>query len=146
MFAVDTNVLVYAANSACDEHVVCSELLEEWREGNLPWYITWSIAYEFLRVSTHPRIFTKPWSSKHAWEFIAALIESPSLRVLEHTSLHTEIAKEVLGQPLRGNDVHDAHIAILLREHGIGTIYTRDSRFHRFPFLKVIDPLVKPRK
>ena len=31
--------------------------------------------------------------------------------------------------------------AILMREHGIKTIYTRDTDFHRFPFLEPIDPL-----
>jgi predicted nucleic acid-binding protein len=42
---------------------------------------------------------------------------------------------------LRGNLIHDAHTAILMREHGLRRIYTRDSDFHRFPFLEVIDPL-----
>jgi predicted nucleic acid-binding protein len=30
--------------------------------------------------------------------------------------------------------MHDAHTAVLMREHGIRTIFTRDSDFHRFPF------------
>ena len=29
----------------------------------------------------------------------------------------------------------------LMREHGIRQICTRDTDFHRFPFLQVIDPL-----
>jgi predicted nucleic acid-binding protein len=37
--------------------------------------------------------------------------------------------------------VHDLHTAVLLREHGVGRICTRDADFHRFPFLNVIDPL-----
>jgi predicted nucleic acid-binding protein len=41
---------------------------------------------------------------------------------------------------LRGNILHDVHTAALMREHGIRQIYTRDSDFHRFPFLTVIDP------
>jgi predicted nucleic acid-binding protein len=28
-----------------------------------------------------------------------------------------------------------------MREHGIGRIYTRDTDFHRFPFVEVVDPL-----
>ena len=38
-------------------------------------------------------------------------------------------------------DIHDAHTAILMREHGIRRIVTRDADFHRFPFLEVVDPL-----
>jgi predicted nucleic acid-binding protein len=28
-----------------------------------------------------------------------------------------------------------------MREHGVGRIYTRDTDFHRFPFLQPIDPV-----
>ena len=41
---------------------------------------------------------------------------------------------------LGGNIVHDAPTATLMREHGIRRIYARDTDFHRFPFLEVIDP------
>jgi predicted nucleic acid-binding protein len=27
-----------------------------------------------------------------------------------------------------------------MREHGIAKIYTRDTDFHRFPFLEPVDP------
>jgi len=42
---------------------------------------------------------------------------------------------------LAGNLLHDAHTAILMREHGIGRICTRDTDSNQFPFLEVIDPL-----
>jgi len=29
-----------------------------------------------------------------------------------------------------------------MREHGVKRICTRDSDFHRFPFLEAIDPMV----
>jgi predicted nucleic acid-binding protein len=43
---------------------------------------------------------------------------------------------------LSGNLVHDVETAVLMREHGIRRICTRDTDFHRFPFLEPIDPLV----
>ena len=42
---------------------------------------------------------------------------------------------------LAGNLVHDAHTAILMREHGIRQICTRDTDFNQFSFLEIIDPL-----
>ncbi len=42
---------------------------------------------------------------------------------------------------LAGNILHDAHTAILMREHGIGRIHTRDAAFHRFDVLDVVDPV-----
>ena len=42
---------------------------------------------------------------------------------------------------IRGNQMHDMHTAVLMREHGVSRICTRDTDFHRFPFLTVVDPL-----
>ncbi len=143
MFVVDTNVLVYAADRRASEHEACREHLSRWRGAKLPWYLTWGIIYDFLRVVTHPRVFRQPWTTRDAWAFIEALLASPSLSVLTHTSQHAAVAAETLQEleAVRGNLIHDLHTAILMREHGIGRIYTRDTDFHRFPFLEVLDPL-----
>ncbi len=37
--------------------------------------------------------------------------------------------------------MQDAQTAVLMREHGIKRIYTRDTDFHRFGFVEPIDPL-----
>ena len=143
MFVVDTNVLVYAANSAAPGHARCRELLISWRRESLPWHVTWGIIYEFLRIATHPRVFERPWVMDQAWKFVDSIIRSPGLSVLLETERHGEIAREVLGgrPPIAGNLVFDAHTAILMREHGITGILTRDTAFHVFPFLEIIDPL-----
>ncbi len=144
MLVVDTNVLIYAADKNCTEHKKCRELLEQWRRGVLPWYMTWNIIYEFVRVISHPRVFRRPWSAKQAWTFIEVLLNSEGVGILAHTERHSVIMRKTLDEipGLRGNLLHDAHTAVLMREHGIRRIYTRDSDFHRFTFLEVIDPLV----
>lgn len=143
MFVVDTNVLVYAADRRADGHVRCRELVSQWRSQTTPWYITWGIIYEFLRVTTHHRVFRTPWRAEDAWEFIRALLASPSVGILIHGERHEEHLSEVVRtvSDVRGNLVHDAHTATLMSEHGIRVIYTRDSDFHRFPFVEVRDPL-----
>ena len=143
MFAVDTNILVYSLHKGAEEHEQCRELIEKWRVDALPWATTWSVVYEFLRVSTHPRVFSSPMKISDAWSFVNALLASPSLQVLIEGRRHAEVASSVFAElpEIRGNLTHDAHIAILLREHGVRQIYTRDTDFHRFPFLEVIDPL-----
>lgn len=105
--------------------------------------MTWAIVYEFLRVSTHPRILPRPWTAPAAWEFVTTLLASPGLGILVPTQRHTDIAGEVFSELpyLAGNIFHDAHTAILMREHGIKQICTRDTDFSRFPFLEVVDPL-----
>ena len=143
MLVVDTNVLLYAANSSAPEHRPCRDLLNQWRRESLPWHVTWGILYEFLRVSTHPRVFHRPWAISDAWAFVEGVLRSPGLSVLQETDRHPEVAREVLAgrPPISGNLVFDAHVAVLMREHGVSRIYTRDTAFHTFPFLAVVDPL-----
>ena len=62
MFVVDTNILMYAAGTDSPFHDRCRSQPEEWRRQPAAWYITWGIAYEFLRVTTHQRVFKTPWS------------------------------------------------------------------------------------
>jgi hypothetical protein len=146
VFVVDTNVLVYAADQAAPEHARCRQQVATWQRQALPWYVTWSIVYEFLRVSTHPRVFRRPWTAAEAWRFTESLLASPGLGVLVETPRHAEIAAVTLAEivGLRGNLLHDTRTAVLMREHGIRRIYTRDQDFHRFPFLEVLDPLTRP--
>lgn len=143
MLAVDTNVLVYAVNSTTRFHAPCRDWLDRQRRRPDAWYLTWPIVYEFLRVSTHPRVLPRPWTASGAWDFIIGLLASPGLGFLVPTQRHADVASEVISElpHLVGNILHDAHTAILMREHGIRQICTRDTDFHRFPFLEVIDPL-----
>jgi len=143
MLVVDTNVFIYSLNRACDEHAVCRAHLERWRSQTTPWYSTWGILYEVLRVASHPRVFRKPLAVDAIWKFIAGVMASPSFSVLVEGPRHAEVVHSTLQEieGIRGNLLHDTHTAVLMREHGISRIYTRDTDFHRFPFLEVVDPL-----
>jgi uncharacterized protein len=143
VLAVDTNVLVYAADTHSEFHLACSEWLNRQRRRSSAWYITWPIIYEFLRVATHPRIMRRPWTAREAWQFVTSLLASPGIDVLIPSQRHADVASEVFSELpyLAGNILHDAHTAILMREHGIRQICTRDADFSRFPFLEIVDPL-----
>ncbi len=143
MFVFDTNVLVYAANAQSLEYRRCRALINDARTSSLPWYATWGILYEFMRIVTHPRVFEQPWSLLQVGSFVEALLASPSLGLLTETDRHAQILSQTINEipDLRGNLLHDAHTAVLMREHGIRQICTRDSDFHRFPFVEVIDPI-----
>lgn len=143
MFVVDTNILVYAANEDCPEHSASKDLVEDWLNQTGIWHLTWGICYEFLRVVTHRRVFQNPWSMKDAWGFIETLLSSPGLVILTETERHQETVDElVTANPyMTGNDVFDAHTAVLMKEHGIKMIYTRDTDFHTFAGITPVDPL-----
>jgi toxin-antitoxin system PIN domain toxin len=146
VFVVDTNVLVYAADADAPAHRRCRALMDQWRGQESAWYVTWSILYEFLRVSTHPRVLRQPWTADQGWQFVEALLASPGLGVLVGSERHAAVAHQTIRETphLAGNLFHDLHTAVLMREHGISRIYTRDTDFHRFSFLDVQDPLQAP--
>lgn len=145
LFVVDTNVLVYAADESSPAHAPCRAALESWRATAGAWYLTWGIAYEFLRVVTHPRVLRAPWSLAGAHSFLEAILASPGCTMLVAGQRHRAVLDEVSAEIpwLTGNVLHDAHTAVLMREHGIRRIYTRDADFHRFAFLEPIDPLAE---
>lgn len=141
---IDTNILVYAADDAAPEQERCRAVLERCREDTLPWYLTWGIAYEFLRVVTQPRVLRHPRSVAEAWTFLASLLASPTCSVLVATPRHADVAERFFDDHknvLKGNLLHDAHTAVLMREHGVRRIATRDADFHRFSSIEVIDPM-----
>ena len=97
-----------------------------------------------LRVVTHPRVLRRPWKSATALEFLRALRSSAGLQILVPTERHADVLAEVSAAVpgLSGNLWHDVETAVLMREHGVRRICTRDADFHRFSFLECVDPLL----
>jgi len=143
LLVVDTNVLVYATDADSEHHEACRRYLESRAADPSPTYVTWNICYEYLRVVTHPRVFQKPWTSVSALGFIETLLAIEPFSVLEPTERHGLVLNRTLHElpDVRGNLVHDLHTAVLMREHGINRICTRDTDFQRFSFLSIVDPL-----
>ena len=143
MLVFDTNVLVYAVDEDSPFHEPCRARVVQAREGASPAFLTWSICYEFLRVTTHPRVSLSPRTPREAWGFLETLLASPTFDLLVATQHHNAFLTRTLTEmpDVRGNMFHDLHIAVLMREHGVSRICTRDTDFHRFPFLTVVDPL-----
>lgn len=139
MIAVDSNVLVYAHFEDFDLHEAARETIIKLAEGSSPWAIPVFCLSEFVRVSTHHRILTKPFSTSEACSAVEALLESPSLLVLlpgpEFTDLFLEATREV---GAKANLVFDAQIAALLRESGVDSLLTEDRDFDRFRDLEIV--------
>jgi predicted nucleic acid-binding protein len=73
---------------------------------------------------------------------IETLLELPHVRFLAEDegfwALYRKTTTEV---PTRGNLVPDAHLAALLRQHGVKTLCTPDKDFRKFGFLDIQGPL-----
>jgi predicted nucleic acid-binding protein len=64
---------------------------------------------------------------------------------LPHSTAHHERQGRhdlaAAGGLARGDDVLDAHLAALMRQHEVRVIYTREKGFRRFDGIEVRDPL-----
>ena len=96
MLLFDTNILVYAANRDSEWHLSCRQRLEDALLGPSPAFLTWSICYEFLRVTTHPRVLQSPWGSRGALRYVSGLLASPGFEVLTATPRHAAVLTQTL--------------------------------------------------
>ena len=102
--------------------------------------LAWLTVMSYMRIATHPSIFGQPLSHDEAASNVEALLALPHLRMLGEVEGfwpgYRRSAEEVHA---RGNLVPDAHLAAVLRQHGVRTLYTHDRDFRRFTFLDVRD-------
>jgi hypothetical protein len=95
----------------------------------------------YLRIATHPRIFSAPLSPNEALENITALLALPHVRAVSELEGFVEAYRSVAGDIIvRGNLVPDAHVATILLQHGVRTLYSNDRDFRKFQLLDLRDP------
>ncbi len=144
MFAVDTNIFLYAHFEQFSQHkkarIFCKDLLTNTK----PWCMGWQVYYEYLRITTHSRILLRPLSINDALADLQPYLELDTLYILSHTAQHRQISSDLFSQikSAKGNFIHDCHYAALLKEYGVKILYTADMDFKKFNFLEVIDPTV----
>jgi toxin-antitoxin system PIN domain toxin len=140
-FSCDVNVFLYASDAASPVHEAARRFLERATTGDDLLCLGWPTVMSYLRIATHPRIFTTPLSPAEALDNVEALIQLPHVRLLSEEEGFLEVYRGVAGAfPVRGNLVPDAHLAALLKQHGVRTLFTRDADFRKFDFLEVRDP------
>jgi len=140
---LDANILLYAVNKDCDRHRQYRDFVEKTVSGVDPWCLTWSIVYEFLRVSTHKSVFPISLQPDKAVDIAKLLLSSPALEILLETEKHEYFLEKTYQSagPIRGNIFHDCHIAALMLEHDVKYIATADRHFRLFPFIKIVEPV-----
>ena len=140
---VDTNILLYAANSDAPEQPRAREFLLQAGRSSRQWYCTDGILYEFLRVSTHPRVFDRPLEWRQALEFLLPFISSPRFSLLSPGDRHWSWLEDVLQSLSKpsGNLFFDIRTVALMREHGVSKIYTADTDFFQFSGISVVNPM-----
>lgn len=141
-YSIDANILIYASDKPSPFHARAKAFLAARADDSDLLCLTWPTLMAYLRIATHPSIFSAPLKPADAWENIGSLLDLPRCRVIvEEDSLPLDYAAVTQGIIVRGNLVPDAHIATILRQHGVSRLYTADTDFLKFRFLEVINPL-----
>jgi uncharacterized protein len=141
-YSVDVNLLLYASDRASPHHPAAFRFLEERRSQPELFCIAWPTLMSYLRIATHQSIFAEPLSPSEALGNVAALLDLRQVRALSEQEGFLDVYREIAASfPVRGNLVPDAHVAAILRQHDVRTLYTSDVDFRRFDFLETRDPL-----
>ena len=141
-FGIDVNILLYASDSDCPEHDRAAGFLRRCASDGQVFCLAWITMMSYQRMATHPSIFARPLSPREAMGNLDALLALPHCRVVGELDGFWDAYRQVTADvPTRGNLVPDAHLAAILRQHGVRTLYTRDRDFLKFGFLEVRDPL-----
>lgn len=140
-FSLDVNVLLYASDAASPVHAAARTFLQQAAGGGDLLCLGWPTVMSYLRMSTHPRIFASALSPSEALGNVEALTGLPHVRLLSEEPGFLDVYREVTGAfPVRGNLVPDAHLAALLKQHGVRRLFSRDADFRKFDFLELRDP------
>jgi toxin-antitoxin system PIN domain toxin len=138
---LDTNVLLYASNADAPEHGSAVALLERLMAGPELVVLFWPVLHSYLRISTHPSIFTRPLDTATAAANIETLLDRPHVSAVAEGERYWRCFRQVTADvPVRGNGVPDAQLVALMVEHGVRVIWSRDRDFRKFGGITVRDP------
>lgn len=136
MILPDVNILVHAHREDSENHAVCARWLRRVVDGDIAYGMSELVLSGFVRVVTHPKIFTDPSPLADALAFAGQVRNQPHCVIVRPGDRHWEIFSRLCREAgARGNLVPDAYLAALAIESGSEWI-TMDRDFSRFEGLR----------
>lgn len=141
MILPDVNVLIYAFRSDSADHGRYRAWLESVINGPAAYGVSPQVLAGLVRVTTHPRIFSRPSRLEDAFAFSRTLLSQPNATLVNPGERHWGIFDALCRQvAAAGNLVQDAWFAALAIEAGCEWIST-DRDYARFEGLAWRAPL-----
>jgi toxin-antitoxin system PIN domain toxin len=132
----DVNVLVGAHRTDAAGHSRYREWVDNLVNGEEAFGLSTLVLSGFLRIVTHPRIFSPASTMEDGLTFINQMLEQPNCVLVSPGPRHWQIFVDLCrASGARGNLVPDAYLAALAIESGSEWI-TTDGDFARFPGLR----------
>lgn len=141
MILPDANLLIYAVNLDLPQHPRARAWLESVLSGSDSVGLPWAVILAFLRVTTNPRIFERPFGIATASRYVDEWLDHPLVKPIVPGPGHWPILRKLLADSgTAGNLTTDAHLAALALEQGY-IVHSADNDFKRFPGLSHVNPL-----
>ncbi|HUP62190.1 MAG TPA: type II toxin-antitoxin system VapC family toxin [Thermoanaerobaculia bacterium] len=136
MILADVNVLIYAHREDAADHARFRDWMQNLIAGPEAFAVSDLILSGFLRVVTHPRIFSPATPLARAVEFCDFLRERRNAVPIRPGERHWKIFTDLCSASrATGNLLADAYLAALAIESGCEWI-TTDRDYSRFPGLR----------
>lgn len=141
MILPDANLLIYAHDASSPFHAQAAAWCREVMEGPAPLVLLPAAIFGFVRISTHPRVFSEPLTVDEAAAAARSWLERPHVRVVDMLAEDVAAALDLLGKAgTAGNLTTDAQLAaVALRLDG--EVHTADLDFGRFRGVRFRNPL-----
>jgi uncharacterized protein len=141
VIVVDVNLLLYAVDDTSAHHRPARRWWTDALRGRETVGLPWTTVLTFLRISTNPRVFTRPLTAGQALDVLDAWTSPHHVVHPEPTSRHLPLVRSFLeATGTAANLVPDAHLAALSVEHG-ARLCSADADFARFPGVRWVNPL-----
>lgn len=146
MFAIDTNILVYAHNADSKFNQEAKSFLEKVmtqrdNNGNFTVCIPAQVFMEFINVITWEKL-PKPLTLSQAIMVIQDYLMT-DIKAITQQETHINTFLDLLAGVTSRKKTFDVALAAILKDNGIEGIYTvNTSDFKEFKFLTVINPLL----
>lgn len=136
---VDTNILVYSVHPGSPFHLKAKKLLEELLPARTL-AISLQNMVEFFAITTSKKYLPNPFSPNQAIGNLEIFSTACQLILpsKETRGIFFSLAKR---HPVSGQNVHDVHLAAIIIDNGIDTIYTADTKIFTKVGLNAINPL-----
>ncbi len=145
MYAIDTNLLVYAHNADSEFHKLSKTFIEKVmnerdEDGQLTVCLPSQVIIEFVNVVTRQSLIN-PLSISEVIEVINDYLKT-GIRIVSHNTTQIQTFLEILSKTSTRKKNFDAALAATLKDNQIQGIYTVNiNDFNDFEFLDVVNPL-----
>lgn len=143
MIIPDANLIIYAHNEADPDHEAAREWWVSLLHGDVDVGIPVVVILAFLRLTTSPRILSRPLTVDESGRRVGSWFTARPVRLISPGHGHVESLLGCLRSAgVGGALTTDAHIAALAIEYR-AEIHTSDLDFGRFPGVRWRNPLVR---